>query len=252
MSVPEDFLKSAKMFQAMAAQIEASNRAFRQMGEQLQYQTALINSVMKPEVMESVARSARLLTESLTPVSGQLVAQHGAFVESARMVAAVELKLPNLVAGYPKLLDAIGKSLPTIDDLAPMLRQLADVRIPEGVFAAGLVDDLRAAAMTQIEAIETPARETFADVMDSLVEIQEEVDNKLEEREQGTPSDSRSNVLWVCAVLSVLFQFLANQGKILETSFEDAAAVGAALAPLSHYAAAILVLLLAYRKTRGG
>ena len=37
----------------------------------------------------------------------------------ARMVATIALKLPGLVASYPKLIDAVGKSLPTGRPFAP-------------------------------------------------------------------------------------------------------------------------------------
>jgi ABC-type uncharacterized transport system permease subunit len=64
-------------------------------------------------------------------------------------------------------------------------------------------------------------------------------------------ADSRPNVLLFLAVLSVLFQFLANQREILETGFEDAAALGSALSHVFPYAAALIVFVLAYRHTKG-
>jgi hypothetical protein len=100
--------------------------------------------------------------------------------------------------------------------------------------------------------VEGPEREALAEMVESLAEIEEEAEQHLSNQEEGKASaDSRPNVLLFLAVLSVLFQFLANQREILETGFEDAAALGSALSHVFPYAAALIVFVLAYRHRKG-
>jgi hypothetical protein len=245
----DDVFRSAKALRDLAAQLEASNRAFREIGEHAQRQANLLMASITPDVIASMNRIAQVHTDSIAKLAESATAQ---FAESAKVIAAVQPKLPELVTTYPSLVEYVGRSIPTIDDLAPMLKSLADFRVPDTLFSPGFVDTLREAALDHIAVVEGPERGALAEMVESLAEIEEEAEQHLSNQEEGKASaDSRPNVLLFLAVLSVLFQFLANQREILETGFEDAAALGSALSHVFPYAAALIVFVLAYRHTKG-
>lgn len=246
----DDLFESAKAFRDVAAQLNASNRAFREIGEHALRQANVLMASITPDVIANMNRIAGIQAETVSRIAESASAQ---FAESAKVIAGLQPKLPELVTSYPTLVELVGRSLPTIDDLAPMLKGLADVQLPDTFLSPGFVDALRETALDRIAQVEGPQREALAEMVESLAEIEGEADRHLAQEEEGrTAADSRSNVLLFVAVISVLFQFLANQREILETGFEDAAAVGSALSHVFPYAAALIVFVLAYRHTKGG
>ena len=56
--------------------------------------------------------------------------------------------------------------------------------------------------------------------------------------------------LVVVGVLSLLFQFLANEREIVTTGFENAALIGQALADVWEYAFAVLLIAMVWNRER--
>ena len=241
MSTIVDLQRSAQQFAEIANRAFVNDEQMRRIAQQV---TQQVNEQVR------LSESALRVVKAQQDMVGTLVQRWAGPLQRATdgILQTVELQrasakaiseflssVPSLLASIPQITDQLAVELPKLEGFRAMLERLPDVDIPDEHLDFDSLSRLRREARSAVE-----NEDPLGDVVQTMKSL-EEIDETANTRRDA---NSRSNVIWVVAVIQILLAFLANQDAILKNTFEDAAWLGSVLARVWPYAVGLILYLL--------
>lgn len=244
-----DMAATVRHLKEIADRITKPNEDLQRLISRSMHQQTMLGRAL---VSDQTMKTVQSLGERLS-VQVKMTESHRETMEALAKIRPPE----NLVQDYEAFLLRVPMVLPDYSAVlrdfalnqkaAEAFRRLVAQAVPRVTFPVPpritdlqpLLDSLRDAAERAAERLEAPP---ISDLVEAVHDAER---SSIEADAEPTGEASREgNPVLVVAMLSVIFTFLANQEKILENAFVDAAWVSHALADVWEYALIVLYVLL--------